>query len=59
MSKFFREIEVKGHIIDSLILTKIFDGVMDLDGEFELLDIKIGKRKRDESYAKLKVQGKK
>ena len=58
MKKFSREIEVSGHIIDSLILSKIFDGVMDLSGEFEILDIKIGKRKKDESYAKLRVLGK-
>lgn len=58
MSKFFREIEVRGHLIDSLILTKIFDGIMDLGGEFEVLKIKIGRRKKDESYAKLLIQGK-
>jgi len=58
MKKFSREIEVTGHIIDSLILSKIFDGVMDLGGEFEILDIKIGKKKKDESYAKLRVLGK-
>ena len=32
-----REIELKGHIIDSLLLPKIFDKVMDLEGEFEIL----------------------
>ena len=58
MSKFSREIEVRGHLIDSLILTKIFDEIMDLGGEFEVLEIKIGKRKKDESYAKLRIQGK-
>ena len=58
MKQFSREIEVSGHIIDSLILSKIFDGVMDLDGEFEILKIKIGKKKQDESYAKLRVIGK-
>jgi lysine-ketoglutarate reductase/saccharopine dehydrogenase-like protein (TIGR00300 family) len=58
MTKFSREIEVRGHLIDSLILTKIFDVVMDLGGEFEVLDIKIGKKKKDESYAKLRIQGK-
>jgi len=31
---------------------------MDLDGKFEVLDIKVGKKKTDESYAKLLVQGK-
>ncbi|MGQ0792298.1 MAG: ornithine cyclodeaminase [Nitrosopumilaceae archaeon] len=58
MAKFSREIEVRGHLIDSLILTKIFDGVMDLGGEFEVLKILIGKKKKDESYADLRIQGK-
>ena len=58
MRKFSREIEVRGHLIDSLVLTKIFDSVMDLDGKFEVLDIEVGKKKTDESYAKLLVQGK-
>ncbi len=56
MSKFSREIEVRGHLIDSMILTKIFDIIMDLKGEFQVLEIKIGKRKKDPSYAKILVQ---
>jgi lysine-ketoglutarate reductase/saccharopine dehydrogenase-like protein (TIGR00300 family) len=31
---------------------------MDLDGEFQVQEFKVGKRKKDESYAKLLVQGK-
>ena len=58
MRKFSREIEVRGHLIDSLVLTKIFDSIMDLDGKFEVLDIEVGKKKTDESYAKLLIQGK-
>ena len=58
MRKFSTEIEVKGHLIDSLVLTKIFDNIMDLNGKFEVLDIQVGKKKTDESYAKLLVQGK-
>jgi len=57
MAKYSQEIEVHGHLIDSLILTKIFDKIMDVKGEFEVLEINIGKRKRDESYARLLVQG--
>ena len=57
MRKFRQEIEVKGHLIDSAILTKIFDRIMDLKGEFEVLEINIGKRKKDQSYARLRVQG--
>jgi lysine-ketoglutarate reductase/saccharopine dehydrogenase-like protein (TIGR00300 family) len=56
--KFSSEIEVKGHLIDSMILTKIFDVVMDLGGEFEVLDIQVGKKKKDPSYARLQIQGK-
>lgn len=56
--KYSSEIEVSGHLIDSMILTKIFDVVMDLGGEFEVLDIKVGKKKKDSSYARLQIQGK-
>ncbi len=56
MNKFSQVIEVSGHLIDSLILTKIFDVIMDLKGEFQVLEIKIGKRKKDTSYAKISVQ---
>ncbi len=58
VKKFEHEIEVKGHLIDSMILTKIFDIIMDLKGEFQVQEFKVGKRKKDESYAKLLVQGK-
>ena len=58
MTKFSQEIEVHGHLIDSLILTKIFDKIMDLQGEFQVLEIDIGKRKKDQSYARLSVDGK-
>jgi len=53
-----REVEVRGHLIDSMILTRIFDRIMDLNGEFEVLEFKIGKQKTDYSYAKLLVKGK-
>ncbi len=46
MSKFSQEIEVEGHIIDSSILTKIFDQIMDLKGEFQVKEIDIGKEKK-------------
>ena len=58
MSKFSQEIEVEGHIIDSSILTKIFDQIMDLKGEFQVKEIDIGKRKKDQSYARLEITGK-
>ena len=47
MEKFEQEIEVKGHLVDSSILTKIFDIIMDLKGDFTVLEFSIGKRKED------------
>ena len=53
-----REIELKGHIIDSFLLPKIFDKVMDMNGEFEILQFDIGRHKTDTSYARLMIRGK-
>ena len=58
MSKFSQEIEVSGHLIDSSILTKIFDKIMDLQGEFNVEEIDIGTKKKDHSYARLTITGK-
>lgn len=58
MSKFSQEIEVGGHLIDSSILTKIFDKIMDLQGEFQVEEIEIGKKKKDQSFARLLITGK-
>ena len=52
------EVEVEGHLIDSMILTRIFDRIMDLGGEFEVKEFTIGRRKTDYSYARLLVKGK-
>jgi len=57
LEKFEQEIEVKGHLVDSSILTRIFDNIMDLKGDFTVLEFKIGKRKKDHSYARLLVRG--
>ena len=50
--------EVSGHLIDSMILTKIFDKIMNRGGEFEILELTVGKKKKDSSYVKLLVTGK-
>lgn len=58
MAVFSEEIEVRGHLIDSLILTKIFDIIMELDGEFDVLEMRVGKRKLDPSFVKLVIHAK-
>jgi lysine-ketoglutarate reductase/saccharopine dehydrogenase-like protein (TIGR00300 family) len=52
-----KEIELKGHIIDSFILPKVFDTIMDLGGDFEVLQFEIGKHKTEPSYARILVKG--
>ncbi|MEM3898058.1 MAG: TIGR00300 family protein, partial [Nitrososphaerota archaeon] len=56
--KYSEIIELEGHLIDSHILPKIFDRIMDLGGEFEVLDFRIGKRKDEPSYARMLIIGK-
>jgi lysine-ketoglutarate reductase/saccharopine dehydrogenase-like protein (TIGR00300 family) len=58
VGRFEQEIEVKGHLIDSMILTRIFDNIMDLKGDFQVLEFSVGKKKSDPSYARLAIRGK-
>ncbi|MBN2250579.1 MAG: TIGR00300 family protein [Candidatus Altiarchaeota archaeon] len=51
------EIELKGHIIDSLILPRVLDTVMDMKGSFEILQLDVGKTKTDPSYCRIMVKG--
>ena len=53
-----KEIEVSGHLIDSMILARILHTIMDMHGEFEFLDFKIGKKKHDVSKTTLRVSAK-
>ena len=53
--EYSREIELKGHIIDSGIMTRVFDAIMDMGGSFEITVFDIGKKKQDESYARILV----
>lgn len=54
----FCQIELSGHIIDSLILPKAMDIIMDMGGDFKVLDFEIGKLKTDISYTKIEVSAK-
>lgn len=54
-SHFVEEIEVSGHIIDSLILPKILDLITSSGGHFHIKNIAIGQGRHDPSYALLDV----
>ena len=52
---FTDEVELAGHIIDSLLLPKVLDEIMSQGGRFEILDISVGQRRQDPSAARLLV----
>ena len=52
---FSEEITLEGHIIDSLILPRVFDAIMDLGGDFRVEEIQVGTHKREPSFARLTV----
>lgn len=53
--RFSEEIELHGHIIDSWILPRVFDIIMDLGGDFQVLEFEVGKRKEEISHARMRV----
>lgn len=55
MNGFSEEITLQGHIIDSWVLPKVFDTVMDLGGSYEMQEIRVGRRKDETSFARLRI----
>src|SRR5262250_2273235 len=54
---FVEQVEIQGHIIDSLILPKVLDEILTHGGSFVLKDIQIGQRQADPSYVRIEVRG--
>ena len=54
---FSEQIELHGHIIDSLILPKVLDQILSHGGDFKILEIRIGQQRTDPSYARVEVSG--
>ncbi|HPP78468.1 MAG TPA: TIGR00300 family protein, partial [Methanospirillum sp.] len=52
-----REVELDGHIIDSGIMEHVLDSILDMGGDFEILEFTVGKRKTDTSYARILITG--
>ncbi len=53
--KFSEEVEIQGHIIDSLILPKVLDEIIGQGGTFEFKRVQIGHARTDPSYARIQV----
>src|SRR5580765_3675708 len=54
---FSEQIELRGHIIDSLILPKVLDEILTGGGSFTICEIKIGRQRHDPSHACIDVFG--
>jgi lysine-ketoglutarate reductase/saccharopine dehydrogenase-like protein (TIGR00300 family) len=48
-------VEVEGHIIDSLILAKVLDVVLESGADYRLVEVEIGKTNTDPSRARLEI----
>src|SRR5438445_9987611 len=48
-------VEVEGHIIDSLILAKVLDVIVDSGADYRIVDVEIGKTNTDTSKARIEV----
>jgi len=48
-------IELRGHIIDSLILPKVLDQILTHGANFKIAEINIGKKRADQSFARIEV----
>ncbi len=54
---FSEQIELRGHIIDSLLLPKVLDEILTRGGNFTIREIQVGKQRDDASYARIEVYG--
>jgi lysine-ketoglutarate reductase/saccharopine dehydrogenase-like protein (TIGR00300 family) len=52
------DVELRGHILDSLLLPKVLDEILTRGGSYELKDIQVGQRSVDPSYARIQVKAK-
>src|SRR6188508_932998 len=49
-------VEAQGHLIDSHIMERIFDTVVEFNGKFEVERFEIGRTNSDASHLRLKVE---
>jgi len=48
-------IELRGHIIDSMILPRVWDTIMDMGGNFQVEEMHVGRTKTEPSYIRMQV----
>jgi lysine-ketoglutarate reductase/saccharopine dehydrogenase-like protein (TIGR00300 family) len=58
MPNFQEPVEIEGHLIDSGILKYAFDKIVEYEGQFEILDFRIGKNNQETSKVRMLVKAK-
>jgi lysine-ketoglutarate reductase/saccharopine dehydrogenase-like protein (TIGR00300 family) len=53
---FVEEVQLQGHIIDSLLLPKVLDEILTGGGSYVIKDIRVGQRQDDPSFARIEVR---
>ncbi|MGF1582338.1 MAG: TIGR00300 family protein [Gemmataceae bacterium] len=53
---FVEDVELEGHIIDSLLLPKVLDEILTHGGKYTLKEMRVGQSQRDTSYARIEIQ---
>lgn len=51
----YEDIKLEGHIIDSLLLPRVLDDILERGGEYRILRVRVGREKDDPSLALLRV----
>ncbi len=51
----YEDIRLEGHIIDSLLLPRVLDDILERGGEYRILRFRMGREKNDRSLAVLRV----
>src|SRR5260370_14786511 len=49
------EVELQGHILDSLLLPKVLDEILTRGGSYEMKDIRIGQSQTNPSFARIQI----
>ena len=49
-------VELEGHIIDSLLLAKVLDVIVDAGADYEIVEVVIGRARHDHSRAVLALR---
>ena len=54
-SNFEQTIELRGHIVDSMMLPQLMDGIMDLGGKYQVEEFELGRTITEPSFCRMRL----